>query len=94
MADMATSFHSSYMPSLGPSIQRMLEPIYGIQLERPVEDPTPASWAEVWEARSSREWRELGEHFSFKYVIAPRELELDLRLLFVGPNDAFYTFHP
>ena len=94
MADMATSFHSSYMPSLGPSIQGMLEPIYGIRLERPAEDPAPASWTEVWEARSSREWRELGDHFSFKYVIAPRELELDLRLLFVGSNDALYARRP
>jgi hypothetical protein len=94
MADMATSFHSSYMPSLGPSIQGMLEPIYGIRLERTAEAPALASWEEVWEARSSREWRELGEKFSFKYVIAPRELEINLRLLLVGPNDAFYTCRP
>lgn len=88
MSDMATHYHASYMPSLGPTVQRMHRSIYGIDLTRP-ESQQPG-WQAVWSSRPTEEWIEIAEAFDFDYVIAPNELKVRLVELIPGPRRSLY----
>lgn len=89
-ADMAIEYHGSYRPSLGPSIQKMYEDVYGIWFEE--REETPISWESVWGERGAAEWKALGETYDFRYVVAPIGVELDsgLEVVLKGELDRLY----
>lgn len=67
--DMATEFHASYRPSLGPSVQQMYEDVYGIWFEQ--RDTLALNWHTLWNERSPEEWRALKERYNIEYLVAP-----------------------
>lgn len=78
MTDMALPSWIPYMPNLGPAIDEIYRNVYGISF---LDSPgSSRDWREVWTTRTADEWRELGDRFSFQYVVAPRELPLQLPL--------------
>jgi hypothetical protein len=89
-ADMATEYHGSYRPSLGPAIQKMYGDVYGIWFE--ARQTTPVSWQSVWGARGAAEWRALGETYDFRYVVAPIDVALDsgMKVVLEGELDRLY----
>lgn len=63
-----------YMPSLGPSIQKIHWDLYGIRWDGPVPQP----WTEVWRDRSAGDWQRLAETYGFNAVVAPASVPLQL----------------
>ncbi len=92
MTDLALPFFVGYAPSLGPSIQKIYNDIYGIDLLGPQAAPgSDAHWTRVWEQRSKAEWRALGATYGFDVVIAPAELKLALRPILVSETNVCYS---
>ena len=85
--DMATAYHASYRPSLGPSVQAMYEAAYGIRFDQP---PGETTWRTVWEERSPDEWGNLQEPYKIDYVIAPTDVALALELAVEADGQALY----
>ena len=73
--DATTKSLMSYMPELGPVINKMYTEVYGMPIEPGPYDPD--RWLEVWEGRSRDDWAAL-EPWGFDYVAAPDSIELDL----------------
>lgn len=61
-----------YMPSLGPSIQKVHWDLYGIRWDGPSDEP----WTTVWQSRTAAEWRALAEEYDFNAVLAPATVPL------------------
>ena len=59
----------SYMPSLGPTIQKIYRDIYGIEfVSQPGRPQESRHWADLWTDRSEAEWNALSEEYGFRYV--------------------------
>jgi len=80
----ATPSLISYLPSLGPVINRMYTDIYGIDFR----SPAPAEdWKTLWRARTLESWKALSRAYGFRYVLASGPLPLSLpRVLEHGAN--------
>ena len=88
LADMATAFFASYMPSLGPSVQKLYGEVYGMQFDKNPADQKP--WGTMWEERSKEVWISLSQEYGFDYVVAPSHLQLQLDSVIEGELDRLY----
>jgi hypothetical protein len=84
----ATASLMSYLPELGPEIQRTYDAIYGIRFDRPPSNNE--DWKTLWNQRAKQEWNTLASRFRFDYVIAPAALELDLDAVLKGETATLY----
>lgn len=89
MVDMITPYHIGYMPSLGPSVQKIYDDLYGIRFDRPA-DVSQTAWLDRWGDRSRREWQALADAYGFGYVVAPPEPILDLDPLVLDSTAVLY----
>lgn len=89
MVDMATPYHSSYVPKLGPSVQNIYRDIYGIEFTNP-NHADDKVWRSAWRERSRQDWRAIGKTFDFAYVVAPGDLALALEPVVNGESDTLY----
>ncbi len=91
--DMALPFMITYVPAIAPSVEKMFNDVYGICFD-PTSNGTPdadkGEWKTNWAARSCQQWQALGERYSFRYVIAPITLRLDLPLMFYAEANSLY----
>jgi len=85
----ATASLISYMPDLGPAIQQMYHDVYGIRFD--TADSPEIHWARLWQERTKAEWRALGQHYGFRYAIAPAGCVLDLPRLDGDDNNTLYA---
>lgn len=65
----------SYMPDLGPVINKMYDEVYDMPITSGPRDPD--RWLTVWAERSRDEWTALTP-WGFTYVAAPDSIHLDL----------------
>jgi hypothetical protein len=87
IADMALPYMITYLPSIGPSVCKLFEDVYGIRLT----DKDAADWQTVWAARPRDAWKSVAETYSFRYVVAPANLPLNLRKVLSTPADSLYA---
>lgn len=87
--DMATEFHASYRPSLGPSVQAMYEDVYGIWFER--REVPPPGWRSTWSARTPEEWAAIESRWDIEYVIVPNDVPMQLAPLLQSELDTLYA---
>ena len=87
ITDMALPYMITYLPSIGPSVSKLYEDVYGIRLT----DKGEADWQTFWEERPREAWLLLAEKYSFRYVIAPGNLHLNLRKVLATKSDALYA---
>ena len=86
----ATASLLSYVPELGPVIQRMYRDVYGLRFDRPPRaNATP--WTERWRARHRSEWEALAETYGFRYVLAPASIDLDLLVALEDDSMTLYA---
>jgi hypothetical protein len=88
ISDMATEFHASYRPSLGPSVQKLYEDVYGIWFEE--RDSMPPSWKSVWNERTPSEWSALSALYDFEYLVVPNDVRPQETLVLRGELDSLY----
>ena len=88
-ADMATEFHASYRPSLGPSVQAMYDDVYGIWFEERLFPPP--GWQAAWTARTPEQWAGIRDRWNIEYLIAPSTVEIQLEPLLTGDLDTLYA---
>ena len=100
MTDMGAFNWIPYKPSVGPSQYKMYKDLYGVNFaprgdEHPVPllengRQAPIPEALVWPARSRQDWRDLGETYGFRWIIAPRFMPLDLPVGLAGADEVLY----
>ena len=88
-ADMATEFHASYRPSLGPSIKAMYEEVYGIWFEDRGE--APPGWQTTWSAHTPEHWTDIRDRWNIEYVIVPNSVVIQLEPVLRGELDKLYA---
>lgn len=86
--DMATEFHASYRPALGPSIQQMYSDVYGITF-MPTSRPAQ-SWQSIWTTRFTSEWTALRDKYGIEFLVTPNDVRPQLPLVFEGDLDSLY----
>lgn len=92
LVEAATASLMSYLPSLGPCIQKIYVDIYGIRFDTPPE-PTvggTAPWLLLWQERPRAKWLALAEDYGFSYVVAPPAITLDLPLILDDTGGRLY----
>jgi len=87
ITDMALPYMITYLPAIGPAVSKLYEDVYGIRLT----DKLEADWQTVWEQRPPDTWRSIAGKYSFRYVIAPANLHLNLRKVLATNTDALYA---
>ena len=87
ITDMALPYMITYLPSIGPAVSKLYEDVYGIRLT----DREEADWEAVWEERPPEAWRIVADKYSFRYVVAPANLHLNLRKVLATEADALYA---
>jgi hypothetical protein len=99
--ELETLWMLTYRRGLAPAIGAMVRDLYGVDYSRPqalrelaggerltVHHP---AWPEVWRARPRAEWQRLAARYSFRLVVAPAGLTLDLPLEFAGEAWTVYS---
>ena len=88
--DAATASSIVYTPHLAPTIQKIMFDFYGFRFhpKKPADAP---EWSELWKIRTQSEWQRLGETYSFRYVISPNAIPLDLEVVLRGEGETLYT---
>lgn len=79
VADADLPAYLSYVPALGPAINRLFIDLYGMDFSAPPPAGEKNKWQRIWKQRSAHEWRELGQRYGFDYVVAAESLP-DLQL--------------
>ena len=87
ITDMALPYMITYLPSIGPAVNKLYQDVYGIRLT----DKQEADWQTVWEQRPSASWRIVADKYSFHYIVAPANLHLNLRKVLATKTDALYA---
>ena len=87
ITDMALPYMITYLPSIGPAVSKLYEDVYGIRLT----DTEEADWEAVWEERPPEAWRIVADKYSFRYVVAPAKLHLNLRKVLATQAEALYA---
>lgn len=72
----------AYMPSLAPSIDKILDDFYGMGMQRAAE----TSWVQLWRDRSESEWKALADEYGLRYILSPAGIPLQLEELFTSSN--------
>ena len=102
MIDIDTLMMVTYMKSLAPAVNLLVRDIFNIdytdraQLERIVNEdgmlrPTSSVWLEAWKNRSQAGWRQLGQKYRVRVVLAPKSTPLDLPIVLRGPVWTVYV---
>jgi hypothetical protein len=95
LAEVATPSLISYVPEIGPSIDRLYTNVYGSTFRIPaVGAPERPSWQSLWRERSVESWTELSQRYGFTHVIAPADLSLQLREIVAADGYALYAVDP
>ncbi len=89
LVETATPSLISYMPALGPVIQKIYHDIYGIRFDLPAPEHAE-TWEELWAARTRSQWQTLAQRYRFRYLIAPAAMALDLPTVFEQDATALY----
>jgi hypothetical protein len=89
LVEAATPSLISYIPKLGPAIEKTYEDIYGMRFQKAGETKIP--WSNLWRERSREEWESLGTRYGFDYVIAGRGTELNLDALLADEHLTLYA---
>lgn len=90
LADVATPSLISYVPAIGPSIDAMYRDIYGIGFQ-PYPVGAPVAWQVLWRERDRAAWVVLADRYAFNYVLAPRDLPLQLSEILADESYALYA---
>lgn len=90
LADVATPSLISYVPAIGPSIDTMYREIYGFGFQ-PEPVGAAGAWQERWRGRDRAAWLALAERYEFNYVLAPRDLPLQLDEILADERYALYA---
>ncbi len=89
LAETATPSLISYVPAIGPAINRIYEDVYGMSFRwPPVNAPR---WEEVWQRRTKEEWQGLARRYGFRYVISLPGVPLPLRPIMSSDTAACYV---
>ena len=89
LAETATPSLISYVPKIGPGINRLYEKVYGLSFRWPQQPG--AAWEERWRRRSPEEWQTLGRHYGLRYVISLPAVPLTLPKVLDAPSAALYV---
>ena len=82
LVETATASLMSYVPALGPGIDKVYGDVYGIHFGPLSEGDAPAKpWREVWTQRDRVQWTRLADEYGFRYIVAYDDLKLDLPLV-------------
>ena len=87
ITDMALPYMITYLPSIGPAVSKLYEDVYGIRFT----DAGPGDWERAWAERPTERWRELGKLYSFRYVVAPSTIRLNLREALADAGNRLYA---
>ena len=68
MADYQTAHLMTYIPSLAPAIKQLHLEVYGDPVDESDED---TGQLDQWTEWDEAHWKELGQRYDFKYIIAP-----------------------
>lgn len=82
-----------YMPSVGPSIQKIHKDIFGARFDQ-IEGDATTSWGVVWESRDELAWRSLADAYQFKYIVSPNTIPLQLPVALAGEEQTLYRVYP
>lgn len=88
MVDIALAPWTPYMPSVGPSIEKIHNDIYGISF---VVNAAHSDWTTVWKSRTQTQWTALAQEYDFRYVVSPNNVPLQLLEAVRGPDETLYT---
>lgn len=92
LVEAATPSLISYLPRLGPVINRMYTDIYGIDFCVPAPNATPSKdWETLWRTRTREEWKALARTYGFRYVLTPGPLPLHLPRVLEHGTSALYA---
>ena len=89
-----TAGYITYMPQLGPALQKMYGDLYGIPFgvsEHDGHENQPQTWQPLWRDRTYEEWQALAKEYDFDYVWAPEWMNLDLPRVVNDDTWALYT---
>ncbi len=82
----------SYLPRLGPLINRLYTDLYGIDFRRPAPDAAPPKpWETLWSERSTESWKNLAHTYGFRYVLTPGPLPLALTRVMDDGTSTLYV---
>ena len=92
LAEVATPSLISYVPEIGPSIDRLYTELYGITFRIPAASAVQGpDWTALWRERSEASWKELSRRYGFTHIIAPAALPLRLPEIFADDGYALYA---
>jgi hypothetical protein len=94
LADMALPFMITYLPRIGPAIEKMYNEIYGISFLPDAPPPLSShmtGWQTWWPSLTDAQWRDLAKRYGFSYVAAPRNLTLNLPVALETPIVVLYA---
>lgn len=73
--DAATMSLISYVPELGPEIQRRYLSLYGVDPFQPGSEGQP-DWRAVWRTREPKQWVRVAERYGISLIVAPADIPL------------------
>ncbi len=85
-ADYGTPRYVTYVPALGPVLQKMHRDVFGFNL-----DGAPNDGAQPLTERSATDWQQLGRAYGFRYVVQPAELPLNLDAVYSRDEFVLYA---
>jgi hypothetical protein len=88
-----TAGYVTYMPTLGPSLQKLYGDVYGIPFgvsENDGHEYQPGTWQATWSARTQGEWQTLSQSYDFHYVWTPQWIPIDLPEVLSGHRQKLY----
>jgi len=91
LVETATASLMSYMPRLGPIINRIYMDFYDLDFRYGAKRQAGDHWLDVWEARSASAWHKLSAQYGVAYLIAPAGLKLNLQAVVTGEDSVLYA---
>ncbi len=93
LAEAATPSLISYLPGIGPAINRLYEDLYGLSYEYGAGAPE-RDWREIWAKRDVAEWRVLAERYGIRWILVPTPLKLALPTALEHRDGTLYHVAP
>jgi hypothetical protein len=99
--DMMTLLSMTYFPAEAEPVARLVRDVYDVDYANPsavdalrgpdgMLRPSSPVWLRTWATRPCETWREIGGRWSFAYVLAPREVALQLPGVWSGRTWTLY----
>lgn len=89
MVDLALPTWPPYLPSIGPSVEKLYREIYGIHFGG--DAPPFNNWSAAWRARRKEEWMLLAKAYGFRYVLSPNQVAVQLPAVLIGETESLYA---